>query len=149
MVLLGNRMACKTDLQAWVAELVYYEPMRVPGELLTPTTDPVPCQYTQNNLMYRQFSFYKNSQCCDILLLQKYITKFTSTDRPLIIIGICSSKIPTKQKWICAIANRNKWIHAQLVCLILCSGAHHVHDFAVRLTTLQYKVYSNMEMLHK
>jgi hypothetical protein len=30
-----------TDLQASVAELVYGEPLRIPGELLTPTADPV------------------------------------------------------------------------------------------------------------
>jgi hypothetical protein len=34
-------MAFKEDLQASVAELVYGEPLRIPGELLTPTADPV------------------------------------------------------------------------------------------------------------
>ncbi|XP_023723927.1 uncharacterized protein LOC111873434 [Cryptotermes secundus] len=33
-------MAFKEDLQASVAELVYGEPLRVPGVLLTPTTEP-------------------------------------------------------------------------------------------------------------
>jgi hypothetical protein len=33
--------ASEEDLQASVAELVYNEPLRIPGELLTPTTDPV------------------------------------------------------------------------------------------------------------
>jgi cleavage and polyadenylation specificity factor subunit 1 len=41
LVLLGVRRAFKTDLQALVAELVYGEPLRILGELLTPTTDPV------------------------------------------------------------------------------------------------------------
>ena len=40
LVLLGIRTAFKEDLQASVAELVYGEPLRVPGELLTPTTEP-------------------------------------------------------------------------------------------------------------
>jgi cleavage and polyadenylation specificity factor subunit 1 len=31
----------KEDLQASVAELVYGEPLRIPGELLTPTADSV------------------------------------------------------------------------------------------------------------
>jgi cleavage and polyadenylation specificity factor subunit 1 len=41
LVLLGIRTAFKEDLQASVAELVYGEPLRIPGELLTPTADPV------------------------------------------------------------------------------------------------------------
>jgi hypothetical protein len=41
LVLLGIRTACKEDLQASTAELVYGEPLRIPGELLTPTADPV------------------------------------------------------------------------------------------------------------
>jgi cleavage and polyadenylation specificity factor subunit 1 len=41
LVLLGIRTACKEDLQASVAELVYGEPLRIPGELLTPTAEPV------------------------------------------------------------------------------------------------------------
>jgi cleavage and polyadenylation specificity factor subunit 1 len=41
LVLLGIRTAFKTHLHAPVAELVYGEPLRIPGELLTPTTDPV------------------------------------------------------------------------------------------------------------
>jgi cleavage and polyadenylation specificity factor subunit 1 len=41
LVLLGIRTAYKADLQASVAELVYGEPLRIPGELLTPTADPV------------------------------------------------------------------------------------------------------------
>jgi hypothetical protein len=41
LLLLGAHTAFKTDLQASVAELVYGEPLRIPGELLTPTTDPV------------------------------------------------------------------------------------------------------------
>jgi hypothetical protein len=40
-VLLGIRTSFKEDLQASVAELVYGEPLRIPGELLTPTADPV------------------------------------------------------------------------------------------------------------
>jgi hypothetical protein len=40
LVLLGIRTAFKEDLRASVAELVYGEPIRIPGELLTPTTDP-------------------------------------------------------------------------------------------------------------
>jgi cleavage and polyadenylation specificity factor subunit 1 len=41
LVLLGIRTAFKTDLRASVTELVYGEPLRIPGELLIPTTDPV------------------------------------------------------------------------------------------------------------
>jgi cleavage and polyadenylation specificity factor subunit 1 len=41
LVLLGIRTSFKEDLQASVAELVYGEPLRIPGELLTPTVDPV------------------------------------------------------------------------------------------------------------
>jgi hypothetical protein len=41
LVLLGIRTAFKEDLQASVSELVYGEPLRIPGELLTPTADPV------------------------------------------------------------------------------------------------------------
>jgi cleavage and polyadenylation specificity factor subunit 1 len=41
LVLLGIRMAFKEDLQSSVAKLVYGEPLRIPGELLTPTADPV------------------------------------------------------------------------------------------------------------
>jgi hypothetical protein len=41
LVLLGIRTAFKEDLQALAAELVYGEPLRIPGELLTPTANPV------------------------------------------------------------------------------------------------------------
>jgi cleavage and polyadenylation specificity factor subunit 1 len=41
LVLLGIRTFFKADLQASVAELVYGEPLSIPGELLTPTADPV------------------------------------------------------------------------------------------------------------
>jgi hypothetical protein len=41
LVLLGIRTAFKEDLQALVAELVYGEPLRIPGELLAPAADPV------------------------------------------------------------------------------------------------------------
>jgi cleavage and polyadenylation specificity factor subunit 1 len=41
LVLLGILTAYKEDLQALVAELVYGEPLRIPGELLTPTAEPV------------------------------------------------------------------------------------------------------------
>jgi hypothetical protein len=40
LVLLSIRTAFKTDLQASSAELVYGEPPRFPGELLTPTSTP-------------------------------------------------------------------------------------------------------------
>jgi cleavage and polyadenylation specificity factor subunit 1 len=39
--LLGIRTAFKEDLQASVAELVYGEPLTIPGELLIPTAEPV------------------------------------------------------------------------------------------------------------
>jgi cleavage and polyadenylation specificity factor subunit 1 len=40
-------MAFKEDLQESVDELVYGEPLRIPGELLTPTAGPVdPAQLT-------------------------------------------------------------------------------------------------------
>jgi hypothetical protein len=42
LVLLGIRTAFKEDLQASVAELVYGEPLRLPGELLTPGTKLLP-----------------------------------------------------------------------------------------------------------
>jgi hypothetical protein len=41
LVLLGIRTAFKEDLQASVAEFVYGVPLRIPGELLTPTAEPV------------------------------------------------------------------------------------------------------------
>jgi cleavage and polyadenylation specificity factor subunit 1 len=41
LVLLGMRIYFKEDLQASVAELVYGEPLRIPGELLTPIANPV------------------------------------------------------------------------------------------------------------
>jgi hypothetical protein len=40
-LVLGIRTSFKADLQASVAELFYGEPLRIPGELLTPTADPV------------------------------------------------------------------------------------------------------------
>jgi hypothetical protein len=47
LVLLGIRTAFKEDLQASVAELVYGEPLRIPGELLAPSAEPVdPAQLT-------------------------------------------------------------------------------------------------------
>jgi cleavage and polyadenylation specificity factor subunit 1 len=41
LVLLRIHTAFKEDLQASVAELVYGEPLRIPGKLLTPTAKPV------------------------------------------------------------------------------------------------------------
>jgi cleavage and polyadenylation specificity factor subunit 1 len=41
LVLLGVLTAFKTDLQASVADPVYGKPLRIPGKLLSPTTDPV------------------------------------------------------------------------------------------------------------
>jgi cleavage and polyadenylation specificity factor subunit 1 len=41
LVLLGIRTSFKEDLQASVAELIYGEPLRIHGELLTPTANPV------------------------------------------------------------------------------------------------------------
>jgi cleavage and polyadenylation specificity factor subunit 1 len=41
LVPLGIRTAFREDLQASVAELVYGEPLRIPGKLLTPSTNPV------------------------------------------------------------------------------------------------------------
>jgi cleavage and polyadenylation specificity factor subunit 1 len=41
LLVLGIRTSFKADLHAPVAELVYGEPVRIPGELLTPTADPV------------------------------------------------------------------------------------------------------------
>jgi cleavage and polyadenylation specificity factor subunit 1 len=41
LVLLGIRTQFKEDLEASTAELVYGEPLRIPGERLTPTADPV------------------------------------------------------------------------------------------------------------
>jgi hypothetical protein len=40
-VLLGILITFKADLQASVTELLYGEPLRIPGELLTPTSHPV------------------------------------------------------------------------------------------------------------
>jgi hypothetical protein len=50
LVLLGIRTAFKKDLQESVAELVYGEPLRMPGELLTPTTEPVDPEYLISEL---------------------------------------------------------------------------------------------------
>ncbi|XP_053596584.1 uncharacterized protein LOC106693959 [Microplitis demolitor] len=41
-VLLGLRAAWKDDIQATLAELVYGEPIRLPGELLTPSNKTTP-----------------------------------------------------------------------------------------------------------
>jgi hypothetical protein len=41
VVLLGIRTAFKEDVQALVAEHVYGEPLRITGEVLTPTAEPV------------------------------------------------------------------------------------------------------------
>jgi hypothetical protein len=41
LVLLGICTAFKEDLQVSVVELMYSEPLRIPGELLTPTVNPV------------------------------------------------------------------------------------------------------------
>jgi cleavage and polyadenylation specificity factor subunit 1 len=41
LVLLGIRTAFKEDLHPSVPELVYGKPLRIPGELLTPSTNPV------------------------------------------------------------------------------------------------------------
>jgi cleavage and polyadenylation specificity factor subunit 1 len=49
-VLLGIRTAFKEDLQASAAELVYGEPLRVPGELLTSTTSTVEPSHLINQL---------------------------------------------------------------------------------------------------
>jgi cleavage and polyadenylation specificity factor subunit 1 len=40
LVLLGIRTAFKTDLHASVAELMYGEPLRIPGKLLAPSAQP-------------------------------------------------------------------------------------------------------------
>jgi hypothetical protein len=48
LVLLGLRTAYKEDLSSSVAELVYGEPLRIPGELLVQTTPQVdPSTFTQ------------------------------------------------------------------------------------------------------
>jgi cleavage and polyadenylation specificity factor subunit 1 len=48
LVLLGMRTAYKEDLETSVAELVYGEPLRVPGEFLVPTTPTVePAHFIQ------------------------------------------------------------------------------------------------------
>jgi hypothetical protein len=55
LVLLGIRSAYKEDLETSVAELVYGEPLRVPGELLAATTPKVePDHYIQQ--LHRQMS---------------------------------------------------------------------------------------------
>jgi hypothetical protein len=41
LVFLGIRTSFKEDLQVSVAELVYGEPLRIPGKLLAPAADPV------------------------------------------------------------------------------------------------------------
>jgi cleavage and polyadenylation specificity factor subunit 1 len=41
LVLLRIHMAFKEDLHASVAELMYGKPLRIPGEILTPSADPV------------------------------------------------------------------------------------------------------------
>jgi hypothetical protein len=50
LVLLGIRTSFKADLLASVAELVYGEPLRIPGELLTPAKHPVDPAYLNTQL---------------------------------------------------------------------------------------------------
>jgi cleavage and polyadenylation specificity factor subunit 1 len=45
LLLFGIRPAFKEDLQTSVVELVHDEPLRIPGKLLTPTTDSVDLSY--------------------------------------------------------------------------------------------------------
>lgn len=47
LVLLGMRSAWKEDIQASAAELVYGEPLRLPGQFLTPTDDCTTADVTQ------------------------------------------------------------------------------------------------------
>jgi hypothetical protein len=49
-IVLGIRTAFKEDLQASVVELVYGEPLRIPGELLTPTAGTVEPSHLINQL---------------------------------------------------------------------------------------------------
>jgi hypothetical protein len=41
LILLGIRSSFKADLHTSSAELVYGEPLRIPGQFMTPTTQPM------------------------------------------------------------------------------------------------------------
>jgi hypothetical protein len=72
LVLLGIRTAFNEDLQASVAELVYGEPLRIPSELLTPTTS------------YEQFSLTTSLDSVnDIPLSIKFAELSTKSPRVL------------------------------------------------------------------
>jgi hypothetical protein len=53
LVLLGIRTAYKEDLKSCVAELVYGEPLRVPGEFLMSTTKKVEASPFNQQLRHR------------------------------------------------------------------------------------------------
>jgi cleavage and polyadenylation specificity factor subunit 1 len=52
LVLLGIRTPYKEDLQASIAELVYGEHLRIPGELLTPTAETVDTEHLITELLH-------------------------------------------------------------------------------------------------
>jgi len=55
VVLLGIRSAFKPDIQTTAAELVYGEPLRLPGEFLAPSsTDPAACEPSEFIAQLRQ-----------------------------------------------------------------------------------------------
>jgi cleavage and polyadenylation specificity factor subunit 1 len=62
LVLLGIRTSFKADLQASIAEFVYGEPLRIPGELLTPTADPVEPAHLITQLRRHMALCYKPDQ---------------------------------------------------------------------------------------
>jgi hypothetical protein len=64
LVLLGIRTAFKADLQASVAELVFGEPLRIRGKLLTPVAHPVEPEHLIAQLrhhMARLRPFFSNT----------------------------------------------------------------------------------------
>jgi hypothetical protein len=50
LALFGIRTAFKEDLQASVAEHMYGEPLKIPGKLLAPTTNPVDPEHLNTEL---------------------------------------------------------------------------------------------------
>jgi cleavage and polyadenylation specificity factor subunit 1 len=52
LVLIGIRTLFKADLQASVSEFGYGDPLRITGELLTPTADPLDPVYLTTELRY-------------------------------------------------------------------------------------------------
>jgi cleavage and polyadenylation specificity factor subunit 1 len=83
LVFLGIRTAFKDDVQASVAELVYGEPLRIPGELLTLTTNPVDpadlntelCQHMATRHAYTATFVHSDLEKCKHIFLWQNTTR--------------------------------------------------------------------------